>query len=184
MGYSIFVPFETEIERDNMLDFLTVQFRELTRIAPFLAETTDAKESTVPYPEVSYTGDYAAPILGYDYGAGDTDIERGYRFAICYWMAVHGGRTKNGKHLMIYDGCGEWSICHNGDTCTCSATLHTDDVGYRKIQPLMLAERISEQKRLKSLTRGVHSALQSVDKAVHQELIRLSALWQSRQTKQ
>lgn len=178
MGYSIFIPFETETQLDKMHAFLTANFRPLATIVPNVAKQMAPEESTAPYRDLTYSGDYCEPMLGYDYGAGDTDIERGYRFAICYWMAIHGGRSRNEKAVMIYDGCDEWSICNNGFACPCSATLHTDNIGYRKIQPLMLAERMAEKRLNKWLTKEMLSELEAVDMAVQQELIRLSGLWQ------
>lgn len=160
-----------------MHNFLTDEFRPLATITSPLSGGACLEDTPVPYSDVSYTGDHTEPRLGYDYGAGDEDIERGYRYAICYWMAINGGQLRNGKPFMIYDGCEEWSICKDGPTCTCSATLHTDTIGYRKLQPLMLAERMAKNHLRKWLTKDSLSELNVVDAAVQQELMRLSALW-------
>lgn len=182
MGYSIFVPFDNENERDKLNDFLSAEFRSLAEIVPKLKDPIDPAESAVPYRDVNYTGDYTDPMLGYDYGAGDSDIERGYRFAICYWMAINGGKSSTGKPVMVYDGCDEWIICDDGPTCDCAAIVHTDKDGYRKIQPLQQAERIAGKRRL--FMKGMLAELETIDNAVQQELQRLTALWGKKQSEE
>lgn len=180
MGYSIFVPFATENERDKLHDFLSAEFRSLAEIVPNPKDPIDPAESAAPYRDVNYTGDYNVPMLGYDYGAGDSDIERGYRFAICYWMAINGGKSINGEPVMVYDGCDEWTICDGGPTCDCEATVHTDKDGYRKIQPLQQAERIARKSRL--FMKGMLAELETIDNAVQQELQRLTEQWRKKQS--
>lgn len=172
MGYSIMTPFQTEAEKDKMKAFMDEHFISIT--------TPKAEDAAPPFEDVSYKGDTNDPVLGFDYGAGESDETRDYYFAICYWMAVHGGKKdENERPGVIYDGHEHWTLFVNEPSTQKGESVEVTGFGYRRMTTLSQIERFPQSFQTKF--RDELIKLEKVDMAIHMELERLSILWRMSQ---
>lgn len=175
MSYSIFVPFENESEKERMRVFLNEHFRTLDDILDMPSESFN---SHPPHDDLTYTGFSQEPFLGYNYGINESDIEQDYRYAICYWMAIHGGKREKNIPILMYDGYTKIYI-HTDFESVNPVTEYTfvNKYGYRKISTLTLFETYpneTKEEQEKTLERLNH-----VNNAIKNELKRLHTLWEN-----
>lgn len=193
MSYSIFVVFNNTDERNEMLAFLESEFKPLSELVPPVFAGIHETDSTLPHDDLAYLGDFTEPRLGYNYGAGTTELERDYRFALCVWMAVHAGKQMNNHPSVIYDGQSDLVICATDRTdCPCAGDIRTDNYGYKALTTLTLLEHAlslnpPEESCDPSIVANVEPFthhLQETNQNVHNEIKRLTNLWLTQQQKE
>lgn len=181
MGYSIMTPFETEADRQKMKTFLTEHFQPIEHLSPHLASNNKQAQtwfSKLPHDDLSYMSSTNDPVLGCDYGAGDSDEARDYSYTLCYWMAIHSGKRRNGRPCIIYDGCEYWTVFANespSESEKKDSFIEVNKFGYRPMSSLKQIERFPED--IRTSLQDTISHLQKTDKAIYAELQRLSQLW-------
>lgn len=172
MGYSIITPFRSEIERDRMLRFITINYRSFTAL---LTGDLDLEDSWTSFPthNPSYgSDDY--PVIGFDYKS--SDYEREYPYRICSWMAMHGGVTgliRIGESViecpfLLYDGTEHVFLTKekpNGEIPSDISIIEVDNFGYYPINP-----------KLHRIDTDDHG-IDWYNRLFHQEVQRLDSLW-------
>lgn len=181
MGYSIMTPFETETEQNQMRTFLQQNGKSLAAILPHLPKDVFSEGCPcTPTDDLSYNGDVNTPVLGFDYGAGDSDEVRDYSFLLCYWMAVQAGKRIDGRPYVIYDGYEKWTL-FAGETPTDAErkaiAIELNDFGYKKTVQAMKMERLPADRQ--AALSGIKKQIEETDRAFYLELSRLTQLWKS-----
>ncbi|WP_078598631.1 hypothetical protein [Evansella clarkii] len=176
MGYSICIPFENEEEKARMQQFLKQHYRPLKDLIPDVPDGYMNNEP--PSDDLSYAGNITEPVLGFDYGSGELDVQRDYYYEICYWMAVHGGKRENNRPVFIYDGFDRWTVYIDEPASDTSAGyVEVNTFGYRRISSLRLMER--NKMVAHSVFNQTMKDLELADRVIRDELERLSGLWLS-----
>lgn len=193
MSYSIFVVFNNDGERDDMLAFLESQFKPLSELVPPAFAGILESDSHLPHHDLGYLGDFTGPLLGYDYGGGTMDLERDYRFALCVWMAIHAGKQLNNQPTVIYDGESEMTICVAGrDNCPCTSDIHTDADGFKTLSTLSLMEHtldsivavdLSDENPMLDNNQPFVRHLKETNQNVRDEIKRLTRMWLTQKQK-
>lgn len=158
MGYSIMVEFPDIELRDKVLDFLINNAKSFNQLIP-----TDIEIVRGPVVDPAYPRDEARDrLIGYDF-SGSSQIHARLAYLFCYWIMKRLPQCK-----LWYDGDEEWEV---PEEC--------DDHGFHSIARI---ERL-QKNSLPEITRKLIfekliKDLENFNEPVHEELKRLTELWE------
>lgn len=161
MGYSIMVEFPDAVSRNQMLSFLE---QNLKRFDEWTGEEICIVRGPVPDPAYSdRTLMLKELLIGFDFTLS-TDVQSRIAYRLCYWMIKRIPECK-----FWYDGEEQWDVPE-----------YCDSHGFYPLAKLEhdQLKHTSQPEALRKLIKPLFERFKILDHIVHQELIRLTNLWE------
>jgi len=182
MGYSVTVQVSDKKLRAKALAFMQKQFRRWVELHKDFMESNSLR-GPLSGPDLSY--DRKVTRIGFDYSCLP-DLERHYVWCILNWMALtfgdrckfHGSKDK--YPFYIYDGNERSPVLAGDDWENCPESVRD---GERERQPdgwfnWLYADNPRQYKHWLAIIKDYGVSVESCEKAIRKELVRLTNEWQ------